>query len=156
MIAMFFLLMSYRFTVPVLWDKKHSTIVNNESSEIIRIFNHAFNEFLPADKAAVDLYPESLRAEIDSLNEWVYPTINSTYLLHLTLFVLTSSSDGVYRSGFAKTQKAYEIAVNELFQSLDRVEKILQGKDYIVGNTLTECDVRLWVTLVLHFSIFIR
>ena len=66
-----------RFTVPVLWDKKNETIVNNESSEILRIFNTAFNHLLPADKAAVDLYPEELRSEIDSLNEWIYPNINS-------------------------------------------------------------------------------
>lgn len=123
---------SGRFTVPVLWDKKQTTIVNNESSEIIRIFNSAFNEFLPKDKADVDLYPEHLRSEIDSLNEWIYPTINN----------------GVYRSGFAKTQKAYETAVTELFESLDRIEKILKGKEYIVGDTLTECDVRLWVTMI--------
>lgn len=70
-----------RFTVPVLWDKKHETIVNNESSEILRIFNSAFNHLLPADKASVDLYPEELRGEIDSLNEWIYPSINSTLSL---------------------------------------------------------------------------
>jgi hypothetical protein len=66
-----------RFTVPVLWDKKLETIVNNESSEIIRIFNTAFNHLLPADKAAIDIYPEAHRQEIDSLNEWVYDTVNS-------------------------------------------------------------------------------
>lgn len=69
--------LSRRFTVPVLWDKKHSTIVNNESSEIIRIFNTAFNALLPPEKAALDLYPSSLHAEIDGLNEWVYDNINS-------------------------------------------------------------------------------
>jgi len=66
-----------RFTVPVLWDKKFNTIVNNESSEIIRMFNTAFNHLIPADKAAIDLYPEELRSEIDELNEWIYPNINS-------------------------------------------------------------------------------
>jgi putative glutathione S-transferase len=68
-----------RFTVPVLWDKKFNTIVNNESSEIIRIFNTAFNEFLPADKAALDYYPEKLRSQIDALNEWIYPHINGLF-----------------------------------------------------------------------------
>ena len=68
-----------RFTVPVLWDKKFNTIVNNESSEIIRIFNTAFNEFLSADKAALDYYPEKLRSQIDALNEWIYPNINSLF-----------------------------------------------------------------------------
>ena len=67
-----------RYTVPVLWDKKTSTIVNNESSEIIRMFNSAFNDQLPADRAAIDLYPESLRKEIDEINDWVYDTVNST------------------------------------------------------------------------------
>ncbi|KZP01982.1 hypothetical protein FIBSPDRAFT_880647 [Athelia psychrophila] len=123
---------SGRFTVPVLWDKKNHTIVNNESSEIIRIFNTAFNDVIPADKAAVDLYPQAHRAEIDEVNEWVYDTVNN----------------GVYKSGFATTQEAYEKAVVQVFKSLDRLEGLLQGKDYLVGDTLTEADVRLWVTTV--------
>ena len=73
-----------RFTVPVLWDKKTETIVNNESSEIIRMFNSAFNDQLPSDKADIDLYPEHLRKDIDELNEWVYDTVNSTYLHYRT------------------------------------------------------------------------
>ncbi|RDX51770.1 glutathione S-transferase [Lentinus brumalis] len=121
-----------RFTVPVLWDTKNETIVNNESSEIIRVFNTAFNHLLPADKAAIDLYPEELRAEIDELNGWVYETVNN----------------GVYRSGFARSQQAYEEAVYKLFDSLDRLEKILTGKDYLVGDRLTEADVRLFVTII--------
>lgn len=121
-----------RFTVPVLWDKKLETIVNNESSEIIRIFNTAFNELLPADKAALDLYPERLRKEIDEINGWVYDTVNN----------------GVYKTGFASTQKAYEDAVIPLFESLDRLEKILTGKDYLIGSQLTEADVRLFVTII--------
>ncbi|PIL23138.1 hypothetical protein GSI_14447 [Ganoderma sinense ZZ0214-1] len=121
-----------RFTVPVLWDKKTETIVNNESSEIIRFFNTAFNHLLPADKAALDLYPEPRRKEIDELNEWVYNTVNN----------------GVYKAGFATTQKAYEDAVVPLFDSLDRLEKILAGKDYLVGNQLTEADVRLFVSII--------
>ncbi|KAL5526709.1 ECM4_3 [Sanghuangporus sanghuang] len=121
-----------RYTVPVLWDKKLSTIVNNESSEIIRILNTAFNEFLSPEKAAIDIYPEKLRTGIDSINEWVYDRINN----------------GVYKSGLAGTQEAYEKAVKLVFESLDRVEKILEGKDYLVGNQLTEADVRLYVTIV--------
>ncbi|KAI0760529.1 glutathione S-transferase [Fomes fomentarius] len=121
-----------RFTVPVLWDKKLETIVNNESSEIIRIFNTAFNELLPADKAALDLYPELLRKKIDDINGWVYDTVNN----------------GVYKSGFASTQSAYEDAVILLFESLDRLEKILTGKDYLIGDQLTEADVRLFVTII--------
>jgi len=121
-----------RFSVPILWDKKTHTIVNNESSEIIRIFNTAFNEFLAADKATLDFYPENLRAEIDEINDWVYANINN----------------GVYRAGVATTQTAYEKAVVEVFEALDKVEKILDGKDYLVGNQLTEADIRLFVTTI--------
>ncbi|CAL1699002.1 unnamed protein product [Somion occarium] len=121
-----------RFTVPVLWDKKTETIVNNESSEIIRIFNTAFNGILSKDKGSLDLYPTDLRAQIDELNEWVYETVNN----------------GVYRAGFAASQQAYEAAVYPLFESLDRLEKILQSKDYLVGDRLTEADVRLFVTII--------
>ncbi|KAM5543471.1 hypothetical protein V8D89_002722 [Ganoderma adspersum] len=128
-----------RFTVPVLWDKQKKTIVNNESSEIIRIFNTAFNDQLPSDKAKLDLYPAPLRKEVDELNEWVYDTVNN----------------GVYKSGFASTQQAYEAAVVPLFQSLDRLEKILQGKDYLVGGQLTEADVRLFVTIVRFDPVYV-
>ncbi|PPQ70398.1 hypothetical protein CVT24_013136 [Panaeolus cyanescens] len=123
---------SGRFTVPVLWDKKLHTIVNNESSEIIRIFNTAFNSLISPEKAALDFYPEHLRSQIDELNSWVYPNINN----------------GVYRAGFATTQEAYEKAVLEVFEALDKTEKILTGKDYLVGNTLTEADPKLpqWVS----------
>ncbi|KAJ7914256.1 glutathione S-transferase [Mycena leptocephala] len=121
-----------RFTVPVLWDKKLNTVVNNESSEIIRMFNSEFNELLPADKAKLDLYPEPHRAEIDALNEWVYSDINN----------------GVYLSGFATQQAAYETAVVKLFAALDKIEEILTGKDYLVGGQLTEADVRLFVTII--------
>ncbi|EKM57473.1 uncharacterized protein PHACADRAFT_251136, partial [Phanerochaete carnosa HHB-10118-sp] len=109
-----------RFTVPLIWDKQQHTIVNNESSEIIRMFNSAFNHLLPPDQAKLDLYPESLRSEIDSLNEWVYDTVNN----------------GVYRAGFAQTQKAYEDAVLALFESLDRLEGIIAKKDYLIGDRL--------------------
>ncbi|KAG8949806.1 S-glutathionyl-(chloro)hydroquinone reductase [Tulasnella sp. 419] len=121
-----------RFTVPVLWDKELQTIVNNESSEIIRILNTAFNDQIPADKAALDFYPQELRGEIDALNEWVYDTVNN----------------GVYKSGFATTQQAYDAAVTPLFASLDRLEGILKGKDYLIGDRLTEADIRLFTTIV--------
>ncbi|KAL0569021.1 S-glutathionyl-(chloro)hydroquinone reductase [Marasmius crinis-equi] len=130
---------SGRFTVPVLWDKKHETIVNNESSEIIRIFNTAFNHLIDPEKAKVDIYPENLRKEIDELNEWVYPDINN----------------GVYRSGFAIKPEAYEAAVKQLFNSLDRLEKILEGKEYIIGDKLTEADVRTWVTAIRFDPVYV-
>ncbi|KAL1758456.1 glutathione S-transferase [Schizophyllum commune] len=123
---------SGRFTVPVLWDKKLHTIVNNESSEIIRIFNSEFNDLLPPEKAALDFYPTELRSRIDEVNEWVYHQINN----------------GVYRTGFATTQAAYEKAVNEVFDGLDKVEKILSKSEYLAGDKLTEADIRLWVTIV--------
>ncbi|KAG8920375.1 S-glutathionyl-(chloro)hydroquinone reductase [Tulasnella sp. 408] len=126
-----------RFTVPVLWDKKTETIVNNESSEIIRILNSAFNEFLPEDKANLDLYPEELRADIDGTNEWVFSTVNA----------------GVYKAGFATSQSSYEEGVKPLFASLDRLEGILKDKEYLVGGRLTEADVRLFTTLIIADNI---
>ncbi|KAJ3337716.1 S-glutathionyl-(chloro)hydroquinone reductase [Gonapodya sp. JEL0774] len=128
-----------RFTVPVLWDKQTQTIVNNESSEIIRMFNTEFNDLIPADapKAAkdLDLYPAELRQEIDELNAWVYDGFNN----------------GVYKSGFATTQPAYEAAAVVVFQSLDRLEKILETKEFLCGpgkGVFTEADVRCWTTVV--------
>ncbi len=120
-------------TVPVLWDKKEMTIVNNESSQILRIFNSAFNDLTDNQD---DYYPKSLRTEIDELNERVYEYVNN----------------GVYRSGFAKTQKAYEDAVTKLFQVLDELEERLEGKDYLVGERLTEADIRL-ITTLLRFDV---
>lgn len=118
---------SARFTVPVVWDKKENTIVNNESSEIIRFFNTAFNKELPADKAKLDLYPEDLKKEIDELNEWVYNDINN----------------GVYKSGFASTQEAYEAAVKPLAKALQKVEdRLSDGREFLMGDRLTEADVR--------------
>ncbi|KAG7095437.1 hypothetical protein E1B28_006186 [Marasmius oreades] len=124
-----------RYTVPVLWDKKTQTIVNNESSEIIRIFNTAFDDLLPEEYAKIDLYPKGLQTEIDQMNEWMYSDINN----------------GVYRTGFAGSQETYEKAVKTLFDALDRAEGILQEeKEYLVGNRLTEADIRLWVTVIRH------
>ncbi|KAI8374680.1 glutathione S-transferase [Radiomyces spectabilis] len=121
-----------RFTVPVLWDKKLNTIVNNESSEIIRMFNTAFNKFLSEDKKALTFYPEDLQKDIDEINDWIYNDINN----------------GVYKSGFATTQEAYEKNVVPLFKSLDRVEEILSKNEFLVGKRFTEADIRLWTTIV--------
>jgi glutathionyl-hydroquinone reductase len=122
---------SGRFTVPVLFDKKAQTIVNNESSEILRMLNTVFNAHLPEEFAKVDLYPEHLRKQIDDAGEWTYDKINN----------------GVYKSGFATTQEAYERNVTALFEAMDRVEGILEeaaGKGpFFFGNVLTETDVRL-------------
>ncbi|KAI9231387.1 MAG: hypothetical protein BYD32DRAFT_213793 [Podila humilis] len=113
-------------TVPVLWDKKTETIVNNESTEIIRILNTTFDKFIP-NKAGLNLYPQHLQVEIDSVNEWIYETVNN----------------GIYKAGFATSQTAYEDAVYPLFQPLDRLEAMLSRSDYLVSNTLTETDIRL-------------
>lgn len=135
----------------MLWDKQNKTIVNNESSEIIRIFNTAFNDVLPEEYAKVDLYPEQHRAEIDEIGAWVYDTVNSTFFCHLVrqdLMFDGAIVDGVYRAGFATSQEAYEKAVRALFNSLDKLEGMLKGQDYLVGGVLTEADVRLFVTIV--------
>jgi len=128
-----------RFTVPVLWDKKKHTIVNNESSEIIRIFNSAFNDLLPKDKADLDFYPKEHQAEIDQLNQWIYDDINN----------------GVYKAGFASKQEAYQTAVYNLFEGLNKIEKILAGKDYLVGGKLTEADIRLFVTVIRFDPVYV-
>ncbi|KAL0243967.1 hypothetical protein I308_105230 [Cryptococcus tetragattii IND107] len=129
-----------RFTVPVVWDKVEGTIVNNESSEVIRFFNSAFNELLPEGKAKnLDLYPEELRKEIDELNEWVYHDINN----------------GVYKTGFATTQEAYEKAVIPLGKALDRVnERLSDGREFLVGGRLTEADIRLYTTVVRYDPVY--
>jgi len=125
--------------VPVLWDKKQHTIVNNESSEIIRMLNGEFDALLPEDKARLDIYPAELRAEIDEVNESVYGSINN----------------GVYRAGFAKSQEAYRDAVVPLFEALDRIEARLKDKTYLVGNRLTEADVRLFVTIIRFDPVYV-
>ncbi len=125
-----------RVTVPVLWDKKTNSIVNNESAEIIRMFNTAFNE-LTGDKQ--DFYPASLQSEIDEINEFVYHTINN----------------GVYKSGFATTQDAYEEAFTVLFDALDEVEQRLAQQRYLVGGQITEADWRLFTTLVRFDAVYV-
>lgn len=127
---------SDRVTVPVLWDKKLGTIVNNESSEIIRMLNSAFHRY--AAPHSPDLYPETLRDEIDAVNAWIYPSINN----------------GVYRSGFARSQRAHEQAVDELFDALDRAEHLLSTQDYLCSGILTEADVRLFTTLMRFDAVY--
>ncbi len=126
---------SGRVTVPALWDKQRRSIVNNESAEIIRMFNSAFNAFTAAK---TDYYPEPLRAEIDRINALVYETVNN----------------GVYRSGFATAQDAYEEAFLALFDTLDRLEQRLSGQRYLVGNVLTEADWRLFTTLIRFDAVY--
>lgn len=118
-----------RVTVPVLWDRKTKTIVNNESAEILRMFNDAFDGIA---EPSVDLYPNGRREAIDEINAYVYENINN----------------GVYRCGFATSQEPYEEAFASLFAALDAIEKRLGRSRYLVGDTLTEADVRLFTTLV--------
>ncbi|MBC86143.1 MAG: glutathione-dependent reductase [Bdellovibrionaceae bacterium] len=118
-----------RSTVPILWDTKTNQIVNNESSEIIRIFNTSFNKLTGNSE---DYCPDSLRSEIDQVNDVVYNTINN----------------GVYRCGFAKTQEAYDEAVEQLFHNLDKIEEKLNTSNYLVGDVVTEADLRLLPTLL--------
>lgn len=123
-------------TVPVLWDKKLGTIVNNESAEIIRMLNGSLQPW--ARRPEVDLYPSQLRSTIDETNAWIYADINN----------------GVYRSGFARSQQAHETAVERLFAALDRVESLLMHQDFICGDVLTEADVRLFVTLIRFDAVY--
>jgi len=118
-----------RVTVPVLWDSERATIVSNESSEIIRMFNSAFDGL---GATAGDYYPEALREEIDAINERVYDGVNN----------------GVYRAGFATTQEAYDEAVDTLFETLDWLDRRLAGRRYLVGDRITEADWRLFTTLL--------
>ncbi|MDR3534532.1 MAG: glutathione S-transferase family protein [Rhodopila sp.] len=126
---------SGRVTVPILWDHHTQTIVNNESSEIIRMFGTAFDH---AGAKPGDYYPIPLRAEIDAVNKRIYETLNN----------------GVYKAGFATTQSAYEAAVGPLFSTLDWLEDRLSQSRYLFGNTLTEADIRLFTTLVRFDSVY--
>ena len=127
---------SGRVTVPVLWDKKQQTIVSNESAEIIRMFNGAFDCF---GDTKVDYYPEALQLEINQLNDRIYNTINN----------------GVYKAGFATTQKAYQEAVIPLFDTLNWIENILTQRRYLTGNSITEADWRLFTTLVRFDPVYV-
>ena len=145
-----------RFTVPVLFDKKTQTIVNNESSEIIRIFNTAFNDLLPEKQAGLDIYPQALQNEINKVNEWIYNDLNSKPYFpsaHVERSLIHMASDGVYRTGFASSQSAYEQAYHGVFSALDRIEDIIaaqhsKGSSFLIGDQLTEADVRLYVTVI--------
>ena len=128
-----------KVTVPTLWDKQTRRIVNNESSEIIRMLNSEFRGIAGDD---TDFYPTALRAEIDAVNAFTYENVNN----------------GVYRCGFAKSQEAYEAAYDQLFAALDELERRLSRQRYLVGNRITEADWRLFPTLlrfdVAYFSLF--
>ncbi|ROR32785.1 glutathione S-transferase family protein [Inmirania thermothiophila] len=131
-------------TVPILWDKRSGRIVNNESADIIRMLNRAFDAW---GDPSVDFYPEPLRPEIDRINAEVYEHVNN----------------GVYRAGFARTQAAHEEAVRALFATLDRLEALLSRRRYLAGDRITEADWRLFTTLVrfdavyyLHFKCNLR
>ena len=125
-----------RVTVPILWDKKTNTIVSNESSEIIRMFNSAFDE---VGATAVNFLPAELLAEIDTVNEFVYSAVNN----------------GVYKAGFATTEAAYKEAVITLFDALDTLEARLVDQRYLLGNTITEADWRLFTTLVRFDAVYV-
>ncbi|HHG3486763.1 TPA: glutathione S-transferase family protein [Vibrio parahaemolyticus] len=125
-----------RVTVPVLWDKKTNTIVSNESSEIIRMFNSAFNDLTGNHD---DYYPEPLRGVIDEWNYYIYPNVNN----------------GVYRCGFATSQEAYEEAFESLFSALDKIDAHLATHRYLAGNKITEADWRLFTTLVRFDAVYV-
>jgi len=135
---------SGRFTVPVLYDKIQQTIVNNESSEILRMLNTEFNDLVSDKFKSLDLYPASLRSEIDAAHEWHYDLINN----------------GVYKSGFATTQDAYERNVVTLFEALDRAEAHLSSSSsegpYWFGSQITEVDIRLFVTIIRFDPVYVQ
>jgi putative glutathione S-transferase len=124
-----------RATLPVLWDKENNTIVNNESADIVRMFNHEFDDIT---HEFTDYYPEALSGEIDQINERVYETVNN----------------GVYRAGFATSQSAYETAYQQLFESLDWLEDRLKRQRYLLGDLVTEADWRLFPTLVRFDAVY--
>jgi glutathionyl-hydroquinone reductase len=126
---------SGRVTVPTLWDKERRTIVNNESGEIIRMFNSAFSRF---SNVTTDYYPAELREEIDRVNALVYETVNN----------------GVYRAGFATTQEAYDEAFEGVFSTFDGLERRLSRQRYLAGSTITEADWRLFTTLVRFDAVY--
>ncbi|XRM45087.1 S-glutathionyl-(chloro)hydroquinone reductase [Aspergillus tubingensis] len=132
-----------RFTVPVLFDKKTNRIVSNESAEIIRMLYYEFDDLLPEAYKSIDLFPSSLRTEIDSSNEWIYNDVNN----------------GVYKSGFATTQEAYEKAVTTLFSSLDKIEAHLsdsKNAPYFFGSEITEADIRLFTTIIRFDPVYVQ
>jgi len=129
-------LYSGRVTVPVLWDKKQNTIVSNESAEIIRMFNSAFDGL---GAKTGDYYPENRREDIDAINDRIYNTLNN----------------GVYKAGFATTQNAYEEAVVPLFDTLDWLEQRLSNSLFLIGENITEADWRLFTTLIRFDAVYV-
>ena len=125
-----------RVTVPILWDKKMETIVSNESSEIIRMLNSEFND-LTGDTN--NFYPSDKQKEIDEINDYIYERINN----------------GVYKTGFATSQDVYEDEVNKLFEGLDFIENLLNQNQYLLGNQILECDLRLIPTLLRFDSVYV-
>lgn len=125
-----------KVTVPVLWDKKSKKILNNESSEIIRIFNSTFDELTGS---TIDLYPEALRDKIDAINDKIYHNVNN----------------GVYKCGFASSQRAYEKAFDHLFSTLDELEMILHENKFLTGDYFTEADIRLFTTLLRFDTVYV-
>ena len=127
---------SGRVTVPVLWDKKKQTIVSNESSEIIRMFNYSFNELTGNN---LDFYPEKFQEKIDEINDFTYHNINN----------------GVYKVGFATKQSVYEEELDRLFNALDQVEEMLEQNTYLLGSEMLECDLRLFPTLLRFDPVYV-
>ena len=127
---------SGRVTVPVLWDKKNQTIVSNESSEIIRMFNYSFNELTSNN---LDFYPEKFQEKIDEINDFTYHNINN----------------GVYKVGFATKQSVYEEELDRLFNALDQVEEMLEQNTYLLGSEMLECDLRLFPTLLRFDPVYV-
>ncbi|GBG31604.1 Glutathione S-transferase omega-like 2 [Hondaea fermentalgiana] len=130
-----------RYTVPIVFDKKQKRIVSNESAEILRMINSEFGSLRDKDSgplAEIDLYPEDLREAIDEVNAWVYPQLNN----------------GVYRCGFAVKQEAYDEAVSDVWDALDKAEAILARQRYMTGDRFTEADLRLFVTCIRYDEIY--
>ena len=127
---------SGRVTVPVLWDKKNQTIVSNESSEIIRMFNYSFNELTGNN---LDFYPEKFQEKIDEINDFTYHNINN----------------GVYKVGFATKQSVYEEELDRVFNALDQVEEMLEQNTYLLGSEMLECDLRLFPTLLRFDPVYV-
>ena len=127
---------SGRVTVPVLWDKKNQTIVSNESSEIIRMFNYSFNKLTNNN---LDFYPEKLQRKIDEINDFTYHNINN----------------GVYKVGFATKQSVYEEELDKLFTALDQIEEMLKQNSYLLGDEILECDLRLFPTLLRFDPVYV-
>ena len=127
---------SGRVTVPVLWDKKNQTIVSNESSEIIRMFNYSFNKLTGNN---LDFYPEKFQKKIDEINDFTYHNINN----------------GVYKVGFATKQSVYEEELDKLFKALDQIEEMLKQNSYLLGAKILECDLRLFPTLLRFDPVYV-